>query len=71
MSDLAKEPIEKLLQFVHLLMPNTPMHTAIMQEIERRNKQRMLKRKIIKRSLPILFAVTLIIIWLTHVKLWE
>jgi hypothetical protein len=65
MTDLAKEPIEKLNQFVCLLMPNTPMHTALIQEIERRKRHRDRVTKIINGVALILSTIAFIITWLT------
>jgi hypothetical protein len=68
MTDLSKEPIKKLHQFVHLLMPNAAMHIATIQEIERRNKRRKLKDRIINSVIPILCVLTLFVAWLTYIK---
>jgi hypothetical protein len=65
MTDLAKAPIKKLNQFVFLLMPNTPMHTAIIQEIERRKRHRARVNRIINGVVLILSAIAFIITWLT------
>jgi hypothetical protein len=61
MTDLYKEPLEKLHQIVRLLMPNTPMHIAVMREIEQRNKHGILVHRIINSVISILCALTLIV----------
>ena len=60
MTDLSKEPIEKLHQIAHLLMPNTAMHIAVNREIERRKKSKILMNIIISSVMLILCVLTLI-----------